>query len=1466
MDSDLKYFVHRSFPAHIATLVSPDVDSLVKKNNLTFNETLLPFSEVTIEGRRNFICPAYFGILRDQSGHELKVNSLNLCFQELNHKLQPPVIVRKMLSNVVASQQQSAHMVGISIGKKQIEVPKTQPWYTQWKELFLNLQEVYDHEFIRHYLACIFVVSTSNSNPLSQFESLSKVLSQQTVEASQPVGLVYQSSSQSIKLDGHKTPKIFSSSIPRYYLLLHDAMEGDISKAEDVFKKMVYTYGAPNCHLLVINSKQTSYQDDGNHTQDLWMSHLPKKLNIVMEPEASEGVVDTSIPISIEEGEPVIGESQEAELLDAMREPSPGGKLRPSQSELSLTSLSGMSAVNSPQGTNSILYGQVSSPNMGRSMIFGTKNDSQYGSSGSLTSVQGLGPLAASEDLEKDHSILIHGSCLTAEDRQRIQTFVNEFYLKCLLPFIEGQMKSLYQTAMNRKNAQTSIFSATRRFFGSTKTKQGILPGTGVYQFDSPPLQVRRLADLAFMLGHYDLAYECYHTAKRDFESDQAWIYFAGALEMAALSVALHNIANPSATKPVPFRYFDTAFNTYSNIAKHRVLGIRSGILWYETLSQAKEFEEAAKTCIRLTGEDSDLMCALILEQAAHCFLRTISPSILEKAVLPSYPCRYAFHLILSGHRFTKAGQRRHAARVYLEALRVYEENGWIHGENHIYVALGKHMQYLKQLDKTVAYLSKVFGLNRQRSVACQMSVLRDFVSAGEASQREGLVSKAIELPIPIIDQKKVRVSIGLNQEISEDTDVLLATGIDVNSDDALHQRWLKLEESVICQARGKTVSLFKPKARLLTEKTNNTNKPVCTCQEPITFSIPVENHWKIPLSLQNLYLLWKFKPLSCEVLMSNEDEFGSEDSQLVTTQLIEVVEMAPEAKMKVILSLTPLEPGELIVTGLAYTLVSKSSDGAIVNSMQGRKIFTQMVGPRLNSTPVERKSIIYAKDFRLNYVVEPIMPRLRMSFQNVPDFLLCGEVKQISVKIENIGKTSAKNICVAYSDPKFIWFEGTLVDNLWGTKLNIPNNCDSLVPGASAVLNAWIRATDESGLMEFDLLFYFEEEIEGNSRSPRYSLINHTFQILLNDSLMMSGKAYRRPVELKDNEYTDSLSVALRLTSRHLSSEGLGFLSIDDVNVLNDEWEATLIRDAELLPDLKPFQEAVMNITCAATRPVEPVNDIETNDDGCIDVLNIMAQRCMISSQSSSDQNLVNDEIAYGKKLKKLLDGALDARLPICVKWKAYVNSDEDTATKQTVFGIHFIYIQTLNKIYRIPASVAIVPSSQTKETKILNFVTFDENGEVIKGDDQRLLATLESEISRCICYRLDYKSPVCHDFSKSRLCLVPVKIVVFNSFRKEVDVRVAAMDPRLPPRNQLYHPEAMTPFSWVGTSQTWRTLQPRSITELNWTLCASMPGTYCLDNRLKIDCRITFDGEEKPRVFGQVLKFDFELLVTSP
>ena len=45
--------------------------------------------------------------------------------------------------------------------------------------------------------------------------------------------------------------------------------------------------------------------------------------------------------------------------------------------------------------------------------------------------------------------------------------------------------------------------------------------------------------------------------------------------------------------------------------------------------------------------QDTDLASALFLEQGAHCFINMKTPMVRK----------YAFHMILAGHRFNKAGQ-----------------------------------------------------------------------------------------------------------------------------------------------------------------------------------------------------------------------------------------------------------------------------------------------------------------------------------------------------------------------------------------------------------------------------------------------------------------------------------------------------------------------------------------------------------------------------------------------------------------------------------------------------------------------------------------------------------------------------------------------------------------------------------------------------------------------------------------
>ena len=50
------------------------------------------------------------------------------------------------------------------------------------------------------------------------------------------------------------------------------------------------------------------------------------------------------------------------------------------------------------------------------------------------------------------------------------------------------------------------------------------------YMSDAPELYQRKLGDLAFLVQNYELAYTNYHAAKRDFNGEHAWFYFAGAL------------------------------------------------------------------------------------------------------------------------------------------------------------------------------------------------------------------------------------------------------------------------------------------------------------------------------------------------------------------------------------------------------------------------------------------------------------------------------------------------------------------------------------------------------------------------------------------------------------------------------------------------------------------------------------------------------------------------------------------------------------------------------------------------------------------------------------------------------------------------------------------------------------------------------------------------------------------------
>jgi len=88
------------------------------------------------------------------------------------------------------------------------------PWFEAYRDCFFQLIPPLQHEFIRDYLACLLVVSTKHPDPMHAFAALSS--RQNTI----------QSSTEKQKASFHW----FDQSTLKYYVLLHDASEGDDSK------------------------------------------------------------------------------------------------------------------------------------------------------------------------------------------------------------------------------------------------------------------------------------------------------------------------------------------------------------------------------------------------------------------------------------------------------------------------------------------------------------------------------------------------------------------------------------------------------------------------------------------------------------------------------------------------------------------------------------------------------------------------------------------------------------------------------------------------------------------------------------------------------------------------------------------------------------------------------------------------------------------------------------------------------------------------------------------------------------------------------------------------------------------------------------------------------------------------------------------------------------------------------------
>ncbi|XP_033300815.1 trafficking protein particle complex subunit 8 isoform X2 [Bombus bifarius] len=1393
-------FISNAFSPQIAAICSTAADAVCQKNNLSFVELLQPFCKLNTEGH-----------FKDPQGNTISVRNLRLFIQDVNAQPPEPSIARKMLNEAVSSAM-CEHTTTIQIGTTELDIPVSVPWFEAWREMFLSVQFPSDHEFTKHFLACMIIVSTVEDNPLEKIQNMGAQLHQ--------------------NIPG-KLPKWFNNNTLRYYILVHDTLQDDRNKAEKVFTDMKNIYGANNCFLLQMNSRPPGQVDDNIHLPDPWSQFLVKHSEVLGGSEQNSSPrtpVDTS----------GVSSMPNEVTTDTEKTSQAGTPIAPQNSVLVSPDLNDAISFSSEISESTSTHLEV-----GQEAVSVTIHPLSPTADKSRSSVlHGKGQIITDTPINinvwadsPSHVATQHGARLSTQDLERVRALITEFCLKCLLPYVEKQIGLLSDVISNKKGVSRSLFSATRRWFGTNKPGiPGPTPSNAViYTTESPELQLRRLGDLCFMFGHYSLAYQTYHSAKRDFAADQAWLYYAGALEMAALSAFMQGETNRKTIE-----YMDDAILTYSTSCKMPQFATRATLLSAECLKGKSLYGEAAKQLIRMTSEDSDLRSALLLEQAAYCF---IGPKMMRK---------YAFHAVLAGHRFSKAGQRKHSLRCYQQAYQVYSGRGWSLAEDHIHFTIGRQAASLKQVSEAVKAFEKLLNVSSKQPASQQAAFLREFLHI----HNEGL-SNSQELPIlplPLIDSNDIKVFYGPIAKSHENN--IPASHVSFDTEECDDVRWARMEEMLITEAQGSPPMIFRPTVALYSKTSNNSVKPNAVLNEPVHFFIELYNPLHIPLPLSNVTLLWSFTSANGQV--TNETR-SPENLTLVDAQVIEKIILQPTSKQNVTLCLIPKEVGELKTLGLSYDLSNPTHvvDPPVVNptiAITGKRLF-EIRGPRLKNIKEKPGTNIYGVDYRLEMNIIEKAPFMQIFFSKLSAEMLCGEIHKIDITLKNVGNSPLSNIYLASTDAKLLSLGDEYVDtqekhmtkrnNRLILKIPLPSTNDILNVGETHIIPFWIRAPHEKGIHCLDLLFYYENT---DLRSAiKHRLCRHTWHFTVLDSIQISAIA-SRSVLFKDVSPTLNLIICIKNANQiHdlITSEIL----LSKVLFESDTW--SIFSSSVLSTNVKiQFQEMfhLMLKLRKKGKNESKFSDVSlTQENECIDsdanypYINFIQRKDIPSLD-------INENIAEVQQSQRLpqsdeqrsLSATMALNSTLILKWRARI-IENGIITRQAI-GQHHLDIQYLSKTYKHPKEVHVESNEYAGRLKIF-------------GPDRNVLDSLavtnkeqasETEfLKNMISFSLSHDREITHNFNENRLCFIPVIMYIQNHLESQIDIKIntigTSSESHLPNiKSQLYSPQASAYYRYACHSAICSHVEPLTSSTVNLQAVLPAPGTYDLAARVEVSARV--------------------------
>nr|KAF6331240.1 trafficking protein particle complex 8 [Myotis myotis] len=842
---------------------------------------------------------------------------------------------------------------------------------------------------------------------------------------------------------------------------------------------------------------------------------------------------------------------------------------------------------------------------------------------------------------------------------------------------------------------------------------------------------------------------------------------------------------------------------------------------------------------------------------------------------------KYAFHMILAGHRFSKAGQKKHALRCYCQAMQVYKGKGWSLAEDHINFTIGRQSYTLRQLDNAVSAFRHILINESKQSAAQQGSFLREYLYVYKNVSQLSPDGPLPQLPLPYINSSATRVFFGHDRRPADgEKQAATHVSLDQEYDNESSQQWRELEEQVVALVnKGVIPPNFHPTQYCLNSFSDNSRFPLAVVEEPITVEVAFRNPLKVPLLLTNLSLLWKFQPKDCSGKNDEEvKELVASEPEMIGTEVISEFLINSEESKVARLKLFPHHIGELHILGVVYNLGtiqgSTTVDGigalpgchtgkqSLGMSVRGRQDL-EIQGPRLNSTKEEKTSITYGPDRRLDPIIVEEMPLLEVFFIHFPTGLLCGEIRKAYVEFVNVSKCPLTGLKVVCKRPEFFTFGGnttaltplspsasencsaykTVVTESTSVCTALTSSASSvdfgigigsqpevipvplpdtvLLPGASVQLPLWLRGPDEEGVHEINFLFYYESV----KKLPkiRHRILRHTAVICTSRSLNARATVCRSN-SLEDEEGRGgNMLVFVDVENINTSEAGVKEFHIVQVSSSSKHWKLQKSVNLSENKDAKLGSREKGKFCFKAIRCKEKEVATQSSEDYTFADI-IFGNEQIISSASPCADFFYR---SLSSELKKAQPSAHTEKQSVEDAVRLIQKCSEVDLNVVILWKAYVVedskqlILEGQHHVILHTVGKEAYSSPQKQEPPEMEPLKFfrPENTAVSSRPSVEQLSSL-------IKTSLHYPESLNHPFHQKSLCLVPVTLLLSNCSKADVDVIVDLRHKTTSPESLEIHGS----FTWLGQTQYKLQLKSEEIHSLQLKACFVHTGVYNL------------------------------------